>query len=106
MSWIPLLALVVAPIVLLGVGYLLVSILANGGADGAVLPSHYDPQRYARGGPATKPETARVGICEDCGVWTDPDEAFCLICTGTVREISRDRRNRTASTTRSAARRR
>lgn len=95
MSWLGLVALVVLPLLLLGVGYLLVSLLAGGGSDGAVLPSHYSVERYASGGTATEPD--RVGICEECGVWTDPDAGFCPICTGVVREVVRDRAERTAA---------
>lgn len=106
MAWMAVVAVAVGLLGLLAVGYLLVTVLASGGADRAVLPSHYDPQRYARGGRAMHPAPDRVGICEDCGVWTDPDESFCLICTGVVREVVRDEHDRPPSGSRTAPRRR
>lgn len=56
--------------------------------DGPVLGSHYNPARYAGGGTARKPET--VGVCDECGLWTDADEGFCPVCAGVVREVPAD----------------
>lgn len=61
----------------------------QGSPDGPVLPHHYSVERYAVGsGSADRPD--RVGVCQDCGVWTDPDEGFCPICTGHVERVIRE----------------
>lgn len=57
-------------------------------ATGPALGSHYNPGRYAKRGAARKPE--RVGICDECGTKTEPEEEYCPVCSGFVREVAAD----------------
>lgn len=57
-------------------------------ASGPALGSHYNPARYAGGEAASKPTD--VGICDRCGVRTDPSREHCPVCPGSVRDLSGD----------------